>query len=120
MNLSAYYNRTGDHGKALDVRAPGASRSIRSPTAPGSRRAKADERRGDLDDAVESLNQAIALNPRASSYYYVLAGVYRRLGKTEESRKALEMFKRLEQGVERAREEAARQRQRGGAQGPGA
>ena len=27
------------------------------------------------------MNQAIALNPRSSSYYYVLAGLYRRLGK---------------------------------------
>jgi len=45
---------------------------------------------------VDSLNQAIALNPRASAHYYVLASVYRRLGKADESRKALDSFKRLE------------------------
>ena len=43
------------------------------------------------------MNQAIVLNPRASSYYYVIAGVFRRLGLTDESRKALEMFKKLDQ-----------------------
>jgi tetratricopeptide (TPR) repeat protein len=58
---------------------------------------RAEERGGDLEAAAESLNQAIVLNPRASSYYYVIAGVFRRLDLTEESRKALEMFKRLEQ-----------------------
>ena len=36
------------------------------------------------------MNKAISFNPRASSYYYVLAGVYRRLGWMDESRKALE------------------------------
>jgi hypothetical protein len=46
---------------------------------------------------VDALSQAITLNQRVSSYYYVLATVYRRLGWTDESRKALEMFKRLEQ-----------------------
>ena len=45
---------------------------------------------------MDSLNQAIALNPRASSHYYVLAGLYRRLGKADESQKALDSFKRLE------------------------
>ena len=58
---------------------------------------RAEERGGDLDAVAESLDQAIVLNPRASSSYYVLAGVFRRLGLTDESRKALEMFKRLEQ-----------------------
>ena len=54
------------------------------------------------------MNHAIAINPRASSYYYVLAGVYRRLGRMDESRKALEMFKRLERESERAGKEASR------------
>jgi hypothetical protein len=42
------------------------------------------------------LNDAIVLNSRASSYYYVLAGVYRRLGWMEESRQALDAFQKLE------------------------
>jgi tetratricopeptide (TPR) repeat protein len=57
---------------------------------------RAYERQGRLEDAVKSLNEAIVLNPRASSYYYVLAGVYRRLGWMDESRKALEVFQKLE------------------------
>ena len=44
-----------------------------------------------------SLESSHLLNAHASSYYYVLAGVYRRLGMMDESRKALETFKRLEQ-----------------------
>ena len=42
------------------------------------------------------MNRAISFNPRASSYYYVLAGLYRRLGKMDDSRKALESFTRLD------------------------
>jgi tetratricopeptide (TPR) repeat protein len=96
VNLSAYYNRTGDSAKALEY----ARKALE--IDPGSDRAwfqiaKADERQGRLDDAVDSMNRAISFNPRASSYYYVLAGLYRRLGKVEESRKALESFTRLEQ-----------------------
>src|SRR5213082_762300 len=51
--------------------------------------AKAREAQGGLIDAVDALNRAISLNPRASSYYYVLAHVYRRLGNLEDSQKAL-------------------------------
>jgi hypothetical protein len=43
------------------------------------------------------LVQAITSNSRASSYYYVLSNLYRRLGKKEESRKAMEMFTQLDQ-----------------------
>jgi tetratricopeptide (TPR) repeat protein len=57
---------------------------------------RAYERQGKLQEAVESLNRAISSNPRSSSYYYVLAGVYRRLGLMDENRKALDTFRRLE------------------------
>ena len=95
VNLSAYYNRTGNPEKALDY----ARQALE--LDPGSDRAwfqtaKADERLGRVDEAVKAVNQAISLNSRASSYYYVLAGLYRHLGKLEESRKALESFTRLE------------------------
>ena len=46
--------------------------------------------------AVESLSRAVALNSRSSSYFYVLGTVYRKLGKVEESRKAMEEFARLD------------------------
>jgi tetratricopeptide (TPR) repeat protein len=96
VNLSAYYNRSGDPAKALEH----ANKALE--LDPNSDRAwfqkgRAYERQGELKDAVVALNRAISSNPRASSYHYVLAGVYRRLGAMEESQKALEMFKRLEQ-----------------------
>jgi tetratricopeptide (TPR) repeat protein len=96
VSLSAYYNRSGDPGKAIDY----ARKAIElDPTSDRAffQKAKADEGEGRLNDAVAALNAAISSNPRAASYYYVLAGVYRQLGRTVESRTALEQFKRLEQ-----------------------
>ena len=96
VNLSAYFNRTGDPAKAIEY----ARKAVEiDPTSDRAwfQKAKADEREGRLSDAVSALNAAISYNPRASSYYYVLAGVYRQLGRTVESRTALEQYKRLEQ-----------------------
>ena len=96
VNLSAYYNRTGEPAKALEY----ARKAIAlDPTSDRAffQKAKADEREGRLNDAVAALNAAISYNSRVASYYYVLAGVYRQLGRTVESRTALEQFKRLEQ-----------------------
>jgi protein O-GlcNAc transferase len=95
VNLSAYYNRTGDSARALDHARKAIALDPKSDRA-WFQRAKADEREGRFAEAVGSLNHAITLNTRASSYYYVLAGLYRRLGDLEESKKALEMFTRLE------------------------
>ena len=95
VNLSAYYNRTGDPAKALEY----ARKAIElDPTSDRAwfQKAKADEQEGRLNDAVSALNEAIARNSRASSYYYVLAGVYRRLGWMDDSRSALEHYKRLD------------------------
>jgi tetratricopeptide (TPR) repeat protein len=94
-NLSAYYYRTDNPDKALAHARRAIELDPKSDRA-WFQRGRADERQGRLDDAVGALNSAIALNPRASSYYYVLSGVYRRLGWTDESEKALEVFKRLE------------------------
>ena len=95
VNLSAFYNRTGNPDRALEY----AKKALEiDPKSDGAlfQKARADERQGRLDDAVDALNRAIAINPRASAYYYVLAGVYRRLGWMDESKKALESFKRLD------------------------
>ena len=95
VNLSAYYNRTGDSQKALDY----ARRALElDPKADRAlfQKGRALERDGKLAEAVAALNEAIALNPRSSSYYYVLSNVYRRLGWTDESRKALDVFTKLE------------------------
>ncbi|MDP9323158.1 MAG: tetratricopeptide repeat protein, partial [Acidobacteriota bacterium] len=110
VNLSAFYNRTGDPARALEY----ARQAIElEPTSDRAwfQKGRADERQGRLDEAVSSVNRAISLNARASSYYYVLAGLYRRLGKAEESRKALESFTRLEREtseIEKQRRAASR------------
>jgi tetratricopeptide (TPR) repeat protein len=95
VSLSAFYNRTGDPDKALEYARQALEIDPKSDPA-WFQQAKALERLGRLTEAVDSLNRAIALNIRASAYYYVLAGLYRRLGKTDESREALDVFKRLE------------------------
>jgi tetratricopeptide (TPR) repeat protein len=107
--LSAYFNRTGDPAKAIEYARKAIELDPKSDRA-WFQKAKADEREGRLNDAVTALNTAISYNPRASSYYYVLAGVYRQMGWTDESRKALEQFKRLDQesaALEKKRRSAA-------------
>jgi tetratricopeptide (TPR) repeat protein len=109
VNMSAYYNRTGEPAKAIDYARKAIALDPKSDRA-WFQKAKADEREGRLDEAANALNTAIACNPRASSYYYVLAGVYRQLGWTDESRKALEEFKRLDKesaDLEKKRRSAA-------------
>jgi tetratricopeptide (TPR) repeat protein len=95
-NLSAYYNRTGNAERALDYARQAIELDPKSDRA-WFQKARAEERQGRLNDAVDSVARALGFNSRASSYYYVLAGLYRRLGKMEESQKALESFTRLEQ-----------------------
>ena len=96
VNLSAFYNRTGNSAKALDYAQKALELDPKSDSA-WFQKARAEERQGKLKEAADSLNHAVALNPRSSSYYYVLAGIYRRLGNLEESKKALESFTRLDQ-----------------------
>jgi len=95
VNLSAYYNRKSEPEKALEYANKALELDSKSDRA-WFQKGKADEGLGHLNDAVDSVNRAISFNPRASSYYYVLAGLYRRLGKTEDSRKALDSFTRLD------------------------
>jgi len=96
VDLSAYYNRTGDPAKALSYAQKALELDAKCDSA-WFQKAKAEERQGQLQAAADSLNRAISVNPRSSSYYYVLAGIYRRLGKTEESKNALDSFTRLDQ-----------------------
>lgn len=111
MNLSAYYNQVGNAEAALEY----ARKALE--INPKSDRglfqiAKAQERRGHLAAAAESLKDAISINSRFSSYYYVLATVYRRLGKTDESSKAFETFRILERDsseIDRKKRDVARE-----------
>jgi tetratricopeptide (TPR) repeat protein len=110
VNLSAFYNRTGNPAKAFEYAKKAIELDPKSDRA-WFQRARADEREGRLNDAVAALNTAITYNPRASSYYYVLAGVYRQLGWMDDSKTALEMFKKLDQ------ESAALEKKRRAAEG---
>jgi tetratricopeptide (TPR) repeat protein len=112
VNLSALSNRTGDRAAAMDY----ARQAIR--INPDSDRAlfqmaKAYEYAGDLNAAADALNRAIAINAHSSSYYYVLSTVYRKLGKAEDSRRAMEEFSRLDResnDIEERRRELLRDR----------
>jgi tetratricopeptide (TPR) repeat protein len=95
VNLSAYYNRTGDPAKALEYARKAIDLDPSSDRA-WFQKARADEHEGRLNDAAAALNEAISRNSRSSSYYYVLAGVYRRLGWMDDSKSALEHYKRLD------------------------
>jgi tetratricopeptide (TPR) repeat protein len=95
VNLSALSNRTGNSDTALEY-ARQALQVNRNSDRALFQMAKAQEYRGDLNAAAESLNRAVGINGRASSYYYVLATINRKLGRIEESRKAMEMFVRLD------------------------
>ncbi|PYV33924.1 MAG: hypothetical protein DMG09_21715, partial [Acidobacteria bacterium] len=95
VNLSAYYNRTQNAEKALEHARKATEINPKSDRA-WFQMGKAFERLAGLPAAADALNRAISINPRASSYYYVLATVYRRIGKMQESRAAMESFTRLE------------------------
>jgi tetratricopeptide (TPR) repeat protein len=95
VNLSALYNRNGDREATMKYARKALEVNERSDRALF-QLAKACERDEDLTCAAESLNRAIAINPRASSYFYVLATVLRKLGKVDESRQAMAAFSKLE------------------------
>lgn len=95
VNLSAYYNRTGDSEAALGYARRAVLLNDKSDRA-WFQMARANERRGEMDAAVDALHRAIELNPRVSSYHYVLATLFRRVGKSDESRVSMETFSRLE------------------------
>jgi tetratricopeptide (TPR) repeat protein len=117
VSLSAFYNRTGDALKALDYARQALELDPNSDAA-WFQQGRAQERLGRLDEAVGSVNKAIAHNGRSSSYYYVLAGLYRRLGREAESQQALDSFKRLERETNEL--EKMRREHRRNAAAPGA
>jgi len=94
VNMSALYNATGDSKTALAFAERGLAANASNDRALF-QMAKARAQQGATEQAVESLNRAITINPRASAYFYLLATEYRRLGKVEESRNAMAEFTKL-------------------------
>jgi tetratricopeptide (TPR) repeat protein len=120
VNLSAYYNRTGDPAKGLDYAQKALDLDPKSDRA-WFQKARAAELQGRTQDAADALEHAVALNLRSSSYYYVLAGLYRRLGKKTESEEALKAFRRLDQenaALDKMRRNAAKAAAASSAGGP--
>jgi tetratricopeptide (TPR) repeat protein len=95
VNLATHYNRLGDSKLAAE-HARKALRLNPKSDAANFQLAKALDREQEWPKAAEALEAAIAVNPRASAYRYLLSGVYRRLGKTKESEAQMEVFRRLE------------------------
>jgi tetratricopeptide (TPR) repeat protein len=95
INLSAYYNRIGQVDEALAYAQKAIQLDAKSDAA-YFQAGKAHVRNEDWEKAAEALETATALNPAVSSYYYVLGGAYRSLGKPEQSRQATEKFQELE------------------------
>src|SRR5262249_10253080 len=111
INLAAYYNRIGDSQLAVD-QARRALKSNPKSDAANFQLAKALDRLQEWPQAAQALEAAIAANPRASPYHYLLGGVYRRLGKAKESEEQMELFRQLEKAAaefEENRREARRQ-----------
>jgi tetratricopeptide (TPR) repeat protein len=96
VNMSALYNAAGDSKTALVFAERGLAANASNDRALF-QMAKAQAQQGENDRAVKSLHQAIAINPRASAYFYLLATEYRRIGKVEESRTAMVEFTKLSQ-----------------------
>jgi len=95
VNLATYYNRLGDSQQAAE-HARKALRLNPKSDAANFQLAKALDREQEWPKAAEALEAAIAVNPRASSYRYLLSGVYRRLGKMKESEAQMQVFRQLE------------------------
>jgi Flp pilus assembly protein TadD len=52
-------------------------------------------KRGDNEKALATLERAVVLDPEYFEAYYHLAQAYRRMGRTEEARKALGLYEDL-------------------------
>ena len=114
VNLAAYYNRMGNPKLALE-NARKALALIPKSDGGNFQLAKALDRMQEWPEAAEALNRAIESNPSASSYHYVLSGVYRRLGKGKESLEQMEIFRKLEKDAaefEQKRRETRREEPR--------
>jgi tetratricopeptide (TPR) repeat protein len=111
VNLAAFYNKSGNVDAALENGQKAVEINPKSDRG-WFQMGKAYERRGDMERAADALTRAIALNGRVSAYHYVLATVYRRLGKQGESKQAMDAFSKLEQEsneIEQKRIEGKRQ-----------
>lgn len=110
VNLGGYYNRRGQLDLAVEYANKALALNPRSDLA-YFQIAKTCRTRKDWQGVTDALEKAVAINPSRSQYYYVLGVAYRKLGKIQESDRALASFQHLEKGTaefERQRREADR------------
>jgi tetratricopeptide (TPR) repeat protein len=113
VNLTSYYNRTGQPELALQYSRKAIQVNPKSDSA-YFQMAKTHRYLEEWSQAAQALENAIAINSHSSQYYYLLGTAYRHLGKHDESRAAMETFKKLESEsaeFERKRREARRREQ---------
>ena len=110
VNSGGYYNRRGQLDLAVEYANKALALNPRSDLA-YFQIAKACRTREDWKGVTDALEKAIAINPSRPQYFYVLGAAYRKLGKIQESDRALASFQHLEKGTaefERQRREADR------------
>jgi tetratricopeptide (TPR) repeat protein len=110
VNLAGYYNYRGQSDLAVEYANKALALNPRSDLA-YFQIAKACRTRQDWKGVAEALEKAIAINPSRAQYYYVLSAAYRKLGKIQESIRAMASFQDLEKQTaefERQRREADR------------
>ena len=49
------------------------------------------------EQAIQSLQEAVRLAPNEKSPHYLLMGIYQKLGKTEQARREMRIFRALEE-----------------------
>lgn len=98
VNACAFYNRQNKPEQALPYCQKATELNPKSDQA-FFETAKAHMSQKAWDQAATALESAIALNPRSGRFHYVLGTVYRKLGRSADSEKEMEVSRKLiEQG----------------------
>jgi len=95
VNLSAYYNRTGNTDLALQYAQRAIKLNAKTDLA-YFQMAKAFRSRQEWTPAAEALRSAIAINSESPQYFYILSSVDSKLGNYKESQEAIKTFRELE------------------------
>ena len=94
VNVCALYNRQNKPEQALPYCQKATELNPDSDQA-CFEAARAHMSRQDWDQAARALQNAIQINPGFARYHYVLSTVYRKLGKSEDSDREIQVFRKL-------------------------
>lgn len=113
VNLSGFYNRRGQLDLALEYARKAIELNPNSDLA-YFQICKAHRVKEEWAQAAEAVGKAIVIRPHVAKYYYVLSIAVRKLGKHDESQRAMQRFHELEkesENYESMRREARRAEQ---------